>query len=62
MDTGPKLELGSTNTDISVQPQASNSQDASLLEKQTRTRRLFSSTQLFFFSMCYLGTWAAVGG
>ncbi|ROW11623.1 hypothetical protein VMCG_01295 [Cytospora schulzeri] len=62
MDTDPKCNLGPINVDVSVQPQAPNSRDASLLEKQTRTRRLFSSTQLFFFSLCYMGTWGAVGG
>lgn len=30
---------------------------SSLLEKQTRTRRLFSYSQLFSFSLVYLGTW-----
>lgn len=62
MDSGPKYDLGPINVDVSVQPQAPDSRDASLLEKQTRTRRLFSSTTLFFFSMCYMGTWFAVGG
>lgn len=63
MDVGPpKYELGSLKVDISEQPQAPGSRDASLLEKQTRTRRLFSSAQLFSFSLCYRGTWGAVGG
>lgn len=29
----------------------------SIVEKQTRTRRLFSFSQLFSFSLVYLGTW-----
>lgn len=62
METGPKYNPGPAIADVFVQPQASDSRDASLLEKQTRTRRLFSSTQLFFFSLCYMGTWGAVGG
>ncbi|ORY66535.1 amino acid/polyamine transporter I [Pseudomassariella vexata] len=31
------------------------------LEKQTRTRRLFSTAQLFAFSIMYLMTWGSVG-
>jgi hypothetical protein len=37
-------------------------QDQSLLEKQTRTRRLFSRSQLFAFSLVYLGTGYYVAG
>ncbi|KAF3767606.1 hypothetical protein M406DRAFT_40378 [Cryphonectria parasitica EP155] len=33
---------------------------ASLIERQTRTRRLFSMPQLFAFSIVYLGTWYSV--
>ncbi|ROW17977.1 hypothetical protein VPNG_00211 [Cytospora leucostoma] len=63
MDVGPaKYELGSLKINVSEQVQAPESRDASLLEKQTRTRRLFSSAQLFSFSLCYMGTWGAVGG
>lgn len=31
-----------------------------MLEKQTRTRRLFSTPQLFAFSLVYLGTWYSI--
>ncbi|KAJ0107334.1 hypothetical protein J7T55_015800 [Diaporthe amygdali] len=37
-------------------------QDQSLLEKQTRTLRLFSKSQLFAFSLVYLGTGYYVAG
>lgn len=33
---------------------------AATLEKQTRTRRLFSTPQLFAFSLVYLGTWYSI--
>lgn len=33
---------------------------AGMLEKQTRTRRLFSTPQLFAFSLVYLGTWYSI--
>lgn len=33
---------------------------ATLIEQQTRTRRLFSMPQLFAFSLVYLGTWYSV--
>lgn len=36
-------------------------ENASILEKQTRTRRLFSSAQLFCFSLIYLVTWMGMG-
>lgn len=35
--------------------------NASLVEKQTRTRRLFSTSQLFAFSLVYFVTWAGLG-
>lgn len=35
----------------------SSKSGTTLLETQTRTRRLFSQTQLFAFSLVYLGTW-----
>ncbi|KUI62482.1 Choline transport protein [Cytospora mali] len=63
MDTGSdKNASGPIDVDVSEQSQSSDSKEASILEKQTRTRRLFSSSQLFFFSICYMGTWSAVGG
>lgn len=39
----------------------SGSDKASYLEKQTRTRRLFSQSQLFVFSAMYLITWVGMG-
>ncbi|KAH8777343.1 amino acid permease [Diaporthe sp. PMI_573] len=33
---------------------------AGMLEKQTRTRRLFNTPQLFAFSLVYLGTWYSI--
>lgn len=33
---------------------------AATLEEQTRTRRLFSTPQLFAFSLVYLGTWYSI--
>lgn len=33
---------------------------AGTLEEQTRTRRLFSTPQLFAFSLVYLGTWYSI--
>lgn len=41
---------------------ANAQQDQSLLEKQTRTLRLFSRSQLFAFSLVYLGTGYYVAG
>ncbi|KAH7026622.1 amino acid/polyamine transporter I [Microdochium trichocladiopsis] len=35
--------------------------DASVLEKQTRTRKLFTLPQLYAFSLMYLVTWIAMG-
>ncbi|KAI1845585.1 hypothetical protein JX266_008196 [Neoarthrinium moseri] len=35
-------------------------EEASFLQKQTRTRRLFNEKQLFAFSLVYMGTWSAV--
>lgn len=49
-----KQEAGVVN--VSEQDGGS-SHDASLIEQQTRTRRLFSYPQLFAFSLVYLGTW-----
>ena len=33
---------------------------AGTVEEQTRTRRLFSTPQLFAFSLVYLGTWYSI--
>lgn len=35
--------------------------DASFIETQTRTRRLFSSAQIFCFALVYFGTWSSIG-
>ncbi|KAH7040332.1 amino acid/polyamine transporter I [Microdochium trichocladiopsis] len=35
--------------------------DVSFLETQTRTRRLFSSAQIFCFALVYFGTWSGIG-
>lgn len=35
--------------------------NASILEQQTRVRRLFTEAQLFAFSACFLTTWLGVG-
>lgn len=42
---------------ISVPVDAVAKDGTTLLETQTRTRRLFSQAQLFAFSLVYLGTW-----
>lgn len=61
-----KHELGllevadQTNTTSAALP--NDQQDQSLLEKQTRTLRLFSRSQLFAFSLVYLGTGYYVAG
>lgn len=61
-----KHELGlpqsadQTNTTSAALP--NTQQDQSLLEKQTRTLRLFSRSQLFAFSLVYLGTGYYVAG
>lgn len=61
-----KHELGflevadQTNTTSAALPNAQ--QDQSLLEKQTRTLRIFSRSQLFAFSLVYLGTGYYVAG
>lgn len=66
MARGEKHELGlvkgadQTNTTSAALPNAQ--QDESLLEKQTRTLRLFSRSQLFAFSLVYLGTGYYVAG
>ncbi|KAH7040331.1 amino acid permease [Microdochium trichocladiopsis] len=59
-----KVELTQVNVspskDRSGHPTARD--DVSYLEKQTRTRRLFSSAQIFCFSLVYFGTWSGMGG
>ncbi|KAH8204505.1 hypothetical protein TruAng_001279 [Truncatella angustata] len=57
-----KFELNTIN--VSEEPMAMGdkpSHSASALEQQTRTRRLFSSAQLFAFNLVYLGTWYSTG-
>jgi hypothetical protein len=39
----------------------SASPSVSKMEKQTRTRRLFSGPQLFAFNLVYLGIWYSTG-
>lgn len=50
-------------SDIKVSEQGSGGRpdSASLIEKQTRTRRLFSTSQLFAFSLVYFVTWGGLG-
>lgn len=36
--------------------------DQSLVERQTRTRRLFSYAQLVAFELVYMGTWSSTAG
>lgn len=66
MGRDEKHELGfpegadQTSTTSAALPNAQ--QDQSLLEKQTRTLRLFSRSQLFAFSLVYLGTGYYVAG
>lgn len=63
MSSDNKFEMGSIN--VTEQPGVSSEKDASsisILEKQTRTRRLFSTAQLFAFNIVYLGTWYSTGG
>lgn len=57
--SGDKIELVSINAS---EHHACSDDTPSLLEKQTRTRRLFSAVQLFGFSFMSLGTWGGVGG
>lgn len=40
----------------------SNLDGQSLIERQTRTRRLFSYAQLVAFELVYMGTWSATAG
>lgn len=56
----PKFEMA----DIKVAERNGSSggvDSASLIERQTRTRRLFSTSQLFAFSLVYFVTWAGLG-
>lgn len=46
----------------SVTMEKTGSEPSSIIEKQTRTRRLFSATQLFAFNIVYLGTWYYTAG
>lgn len=70
---GPKLDnmtknslkdLKLTPKDVSVNVSAeispSREPDAGSLERQTRTRKLFSLTQLLAFLLGYMTTWASV--
>lgn len=61
-----KHELGlidvADQTNTTSATLANAQQDQSLLEKQTRTLRLFSRLQLFAFSLVYLGTGYYVAG
>lgn len=62
MEEKDKNEVSSIN--VSEQNDAVARDDAkrgaATLEKQTRTRRLFSTPQLFAFSLVYLGTWYSI--
>ncbi|KAH8195255.1 hypothetical protein TruAng_010579 [Truncatella angustata] len=61
MDDILKREL--ETVDISEQQSTSeNESSISNLEKQTRTRRLFSPVQLFFFNFVYMQLWYSTGG
>ncbi|KAF3011479.1 hypothetical protein E8E14_006118 [Neopestalotiopsis sp. 37M] len=57
-------KFGVQPVDVSEQPVAMDKtgSETSSLEKQTRTRRLFSSSQLFAFNIVYLGTWYYTAG
>lgn len=66
MGSGEKYDLSSANVSETLSDSASpadagsskdNHGGVTLLEAQTRTRRLFSQAQLFAFSLVYLGTW-----
>lgn len=54
---GVDEKAGQTSIDVSEQfgPKV-------LVEKQTRTRRLFSYAQLVAFELVYMGTWSATAG
>lgn len=55
------IEMSSIKvSEDSPDPGASKQDTASIIEKQTRTRRLFSMPQLFAFALVYLGTWYSV--
>lgn len=66
MAHGDKHELGllevAHQTSTSSAALSNIRRDQSLLEKQTRTLRLFSRSQLFAFSLVYLGTGYYVAG
>ncbi|KAM0814827.1 putative Amino acid/polyamine transporter I [Seiridium cardinale] len=62
MSQTDRIEMKSSDV---LETPVTSYQDApsiSVLEKQTRTRRLFSSVQLFAFNLVYLGTWYSTGG
>lgn len=56
------LEVVAHQTCITSAASHNMQQEQSLLEKQTRTLRLFSRSQLFAFSLVYLGTGYYVAG
>lgn len=58
----PDEKHGLVPFESSTSAASPNAQDQSLLEKQTRTLRLFSRCQLFAFSLVYLGTGYYVAG
>ncbi|KAI1879116.1 hypothetical protein JX265_003293 [Neoarthrinium moseri] len=58
MSLDNKPEFNSANVlEQSVQIGDDQASSVTLVEKQTRTRRLFSTTQLFALNIVYLGTW-----
>lgn len=58
-----KIELTQVDVSGGEDPAAAHTahDDDSWLEKQTRTRRLFSTAQIFCFSLVYFGTWSGMG-
>ncbi|KXJ91878.1 amino acid/polyamine transporter I [Microdochium bolleyi] len=56
-----KIEIGAETVDSATGPAESPRDDESVLEKQTRTRKVFSLPQLYAFSLMYLVTWIAMG-
>lgn len=62
MEPKEKSELSSIRAnDLTASEASQTPDDASLLVKQTRIRRLFTEPQLFAFSASYLITWLGVG-
>lgn len=56
------IELTTANVTVDARSDKVQSvNNASILNQQTRVRRLFTEAQLFAFSACYLTTWLGVG-